>query len=70
MYSTTGYPNEQAYVEDLRTNLEPLLYIKGVDLAFWADIHHFERSCPVIEGKCQGTYERPDGIVHFVAGKC
>ena len=42
---------------------EDLLYKYGVDLAFWAHNHSYERVCKVYKQEC-----KDDGIVHIVIG--
>ena len=31
-------------------------------------VHSYERTCPVLQGKCQGDLNNPGGPVHFVVG--
>merc|ERR1719158_2549428 len=55
--------------------LETLFQEHGVDLAFWAHEHSYERTWPVMDGKVlNGTsspgapYTNPRAPVHIVAG--
>eukprot|EP00731_Ephydatia_muelleri_P012121 Em0006g1015a len=60
----TGYPdghNSVAYA--LRNSLEPLLKEYKVDLALWAHIHAYQRTCAVYQETCVDG-----GIPHVVIG--
>lgn len=60
----TGYPDgHNAVAYALRSSLEPLLLEYKVDLALWAHIHAYQRTCPVYQEKCV-----ENGIPHVVIG--
>jgi len=64
--SATG---NAAYAEALRENLEPLFVEYEVDMTHSGHIHIYERTCPVIKGRC--VRNSPSGVkapVHIVAG--
>lgn len=44
--------NGTSYIEGLRMNIEPLLAKYQVDLALWAHVHAYERTCPIFDGQC------------------
>ena len=47
----------------MREELEPLLLKYKVDVAFWGHHHSYQRSCPLVKGKCQ-----EGGITHVIIG--
>lgn len=62
-----GLPGIEAY------GFEPLLYKYGVDLAFWAHEHAYERTYPVYDnivmnGTNTDAYENPGATVHIING--
>ncbi len=54
--------------EYLRESLEKVLLKYKVDVAFWGHVHNYERTCPVYNEKCRGTYSNSEAPVHFVIG--
>jgi hypothetical protein len=69
MYSSMDYAASELTMENhIRLNLEPLFVKYGVDVAFWGHMHCYERTCPVINGICQGTPEKPGAPIHFIIG--
>lgn len=44
--------NQTSYIEGLRMNIEPLLAKYNVDLALWAHVHAYERTCPIYNLAC------------------
>ena len=60
MYSSMDYATSELTMENhVRVNLESLFVKYGVDVAFWGHMHCYERTCPVINGLCQGTLDKP-----------
>ncbi|KAL5499889.1 hypothetical protein EMCRGX_G011356, partial [Ephydatia muelleri] len=60
----TGYPDgHNAVAYALRNSLEPLFLEYKVDLALWAHIHAYQRTCPVYQERCTDG-----GIPHVVIG--
>jgi hypothetical protein len=69
MYSSMDYATSELTMENhVRVNLEPLFVKYGVDVAFWGHMHCYERTCPVINGLCQGTLDKPGNYHKHMRG--
>jgi len=55
---------EYDIAEHMRINLEPLLVKYGVDLGLWGHIHSYQRTCSMIDYKC----DNEKGVMHVVVG--
>lgn len=69
----SDYPDGHTVVaQSLRYALEPLFQTYGVDLALWAHIHGYQRTCSVYQGSCyssgsSSSYSKK-GTTHVVVG--
>jgi len=61
-----GPASDQMVAEELRRNVESLLFKYKVDLALWGHHHSYQRSCPVYQQKC--TDKAPVHVVIGMAG--
>jgi len=52
---------------EVQTYLAPLLETYGVDMVFSGHDHHYERSCPILDGACVPSGES-GGVVYVVTG--
>ncbi len=54
----------------IRTRLEPLLALHRVDLVLTGHYHYYERTCPVLDGHCTGTFmASPTEVASTTAGE-
>lgn len=56
-----------------RFALEDLLFLTGVDLAFWGHMHNYQRTLPIFNNKiynvsCKDVYINPGATVHIITG--
>ncbi|UCC62521.1 MAG: metallophosphoesterase family protein [Anaerolineae bacterium] len=51
---------------EVQTHLVPIFETYGVDVVFYGHDHHYERSCPILNGAC--TTPQDGGIVYYVTG--
>jgi len=68
MYSSVKVDYLQSHSLATRKHLEALFHKYEVDIAFWGHIHNYERTCPLFNMTCAGTYDNPKGTVHIVTG--
>eukprot|EP00731_Ephydatia_muelleri_P012123 Em0006g1017a len=68
----SDYPDGHTVVaQSLRYALEPLFQSYGVDLALWAHIHGYQRTCSVYQGSCYSSgssSSKNKGTTHVVVG--
>ncbi|CAM9462002.1 unnamed protein product [Discosporangium mesarthrocarpum] len=53
--------HDQPVARLLRSELEPLMMMYGVDLALWGHHHSYQRSCKVLGEECRGYSSPPSG---------
>jgi hypothetical protein len=51
---------------DVQTHLVQVFEIYGVDMVFNGHDHHYERTCPILDGAC--TTPQDGGVVYYVTG--
>jgi len=69
MYSSVYYTTSEFTMNNhVREELEGLFVKYGVDIGFWGHMHCYERTCPVENGLCKGTPDKPGAPMHFVIG--
>lgn len=68
MYESEDYPSDTRVSDELRSNLEDLLYSYKVNLALWGHYHAYQRTCPVYNNECMGDNDNPGGTVHITVG--
>jgi len=51
---------------EVQTHLVPIFETYGVDVVFYGHDHHYERSCPILNGAC--TTPQDGGVVYYVTG--
>eukprot|EP01116_Phalansterium_solitarium_P017202 TRINITY_DN4173_c0_g1_i1.p1 TRINITY_DN4173_c0_g1~~TRINITY_DN4173_c0_g1_i1.p1 ORF type:complete len:586 (-),score=221.07 TRINITY_DN4173_c0_g1_i1:325-2025(-) len=71
--NTVGQAADQPVAQQMRDNLEPLLYQNQVNLALWGHHHSYQRSCPVYRQQCIApssptAYAAPVHVVIGMAG--
>jgi hypothetical protein len=60
MYSSMKWSAADFVMNDkIRESLEPLFVKYKVDVFLCGHMHDYERTCPVSNGSCQGTYDKP-----------
>lgn len=61
---------DQPVASDLREALEGLLHEYKVDVTLQGHHHSYQRTCPVLDGKCQGYDDdgAPKAPIHMVIG--
>eukprot|EP00743_Colponemidia_sp_Colp-15_P000782 GILK01000863.1.p1 GENE.GILK01000863.1~~GILK01000863.1.p1 ORF type:complete len:414 (+),score=60.05 GILK01000863.1:941-2182(+) len=65
MYTSSNDLDEGPLRVHLQQELEPLLIRFNVDLAIWAHVHMYERTCPMVNFTC---VERGKAPIHIVTG--
>jgi len=51
---------------EVQTYLVPIFEAYGVDVVFYGHDHHYERTCPILNGAC--TTPQDGGVVYYVTG--
>ena len=60
---SSGY---HGHTSEVPTHLVSVFEIYGVDVVFSGHDHHYERTCPILEGVC--TTPQDGGVVYYVTG--
>jgi len=67
-YQSEDYPSDTQVARHLRLDLDELWAEYRVSLVLAGHYHAYTRTCPVINGVCRGTAQRPRGPVHLTVG--
>ncbi|KJE92073.1 nucleotide pyrophosphatase/phosphodiesterase [Capsaspora owczarzaki ATCC 30864] len=67
-YCSENYMGDYNVSLYLRAALEPLMQQYKVNIFFSGHYHSFQATCPVMNGTCSGTFDKPTAPVHLMVG--
>jgi hypothetical protein len=68
MYLSSTYDGDVTFGQMMAKNLEPLFVQYPVDVCLWGHFHAYQRTCPMLNGKCQKKGNAPTHLVIGTAG--